>query len=142
MTAMILAGRMATPPEKHDPVRVHDTSLRWPGHGMATAQCHGWREPDSTWSRSSIRTSTTAQPRLARVSYVPGWPFVDGGDADGGEIADGEFLVSAGYCPVAFELADAALDGVALLRSAARTRTNSARPATDNPPGSATGSPR
>jgi hypothetical protein len=27
---------------------------------------------------------------------VPGQPFVDGGDADGGEVADGEFLVSAG----------------------------------------------
>jgi len=33
-------------------------------------------------------------------------PFVDLGDADGGEVAYGELVVSAGHDTMAFELAD------------------------------------
>jgi hypothetical protein len=41
-------------------------------------------------------------------------PFVDGGDVDGGFVADGEFVVPGGQGPVALEAADAAFDGVPL----------------------------
>jgi hypothetical protein len=42
-------------------------------------------------------------------------PFADGGDVEGCFVADGEFVVAGGDSAVAFELVDAALDGVALL---------------------------
>jgi len=41
-------------------------------------------------------------------------PFVDGGDVDGGLVADGELVVAGGQGAVAFEPVDAALDGVPL----------------------------
>jgi hypothetical protein len=44
-----------------------------------------------------------------------GQPLVDGGDVDGCLVADGELVVAGGDGAVAFEAADAAFDGVALL---------------------------
>ncbi|WP_406229558.1 hypothetical protein [Nocardia sp. NBC_01009] len=41
-------------------------------------------------------------------------PLVDDGDVDGGQVADGEFVVSGGHGPVLFELVDALFDGVAV----------------------------
>jgi hypothetical protein len=41
-------------------------------------------------------------------------PDVDGGDVDGGLVADGEFVAGGGHRAVLFEQVDAALDGVAL----------------------------
>jgi hypothetical protein len=42
-------------------------------------------------------------------------PSADGGDVEGGLVADGEFVVAGGDGAVALELVDAALDGVPLL---------------------------
>jgi hypothetical protein len=42
-------------------------------------------------------------------------PFVDGGDVDGGFVADGQLVVAGGDRPVALEPVDAAFDGVTLL---------------------------
>ena len=42
-------------------------------------------------------------------------PFADGGDVEGGLVADGELVVAGGDGAVALEPVDAALDGVALL---------------------------
>jgi hypothetical protein len=53
--------------------------------------------------------------RLGRVSLVAWEPFVDGGDVDGGLVADGELVVAGGEGAVAFEPVDAAFDGVPLL---------------------------
>jgi hypothetical protein len=41
-------------------------------------------------------------------------PLVDGGDGEGGFVADGEFVVPGGHGAVLFELVDAALDSVPL----------------------------
>jgi hypothetical protein len=54
---MILAGRIATPPNKHDPLWVQDISLAWAGHALTTAKHRGQRETASTWSRSCLETS-------------------------------------------------------------------------------------
>ena len=53
-------------------------------------------------------------PRACLRSEGPE-PFGDGGDVQGGLVADGELVVPGGDGPAALEAADAALDGVALL---------------------------
>jgi hypothetical protein len=52
--AMILAGRMATPPNKHGSMCAQGISLAWDGHRLTTAKHRGQREPASTRSRSWI----------------------------------------------------------------------------------------
>src|SRR6185369_10594513 len=42
-------------------------------------------------------------------------PFVDGGDVDGGFVADGELVVASGHGAVAFEAVDPALHRMTLL---------------------------
>jgi hypothetical protein len=59
---MTLAGRMATPPELHDPRWVQDSSLADAGHALASAKHRGQRETTSTRSRSRRETSAPARP--------------------------------------------------------------------------------
>jgi hypothetical protein len=47
------------------------TSVARAGHGRATTKHHRRREPDSSWSRSSIRTSTTVEPQAFPQQAVP-----------------------------------------------------------------------
>jgi len=57
MAVMILAGRMATPPNKHDPLWVQGISVAWAGHALTTARHRSQRETTSTRSRSCLETS-------------------------------------------------------------------------------------
>jgi hypothetical protein len=67
MTAvMTLAGRMATPPELHDPGWAQDSSVAEAGHALATAKHRAQRETTSTRSRSRLGTSApgTTEPGI------------------------------------------------------------------------------
>jgi hypothetical protein len=80
-TAMLRTGRMVTPPRNCTiPCGSLRFSVRWAGHGLATGECRDRREPDSTWSRSAITTSTTGQqhglslPGCGVPASVSAWP--------------------------------------------------------------------
>jgi hypothetical protein len=57
---MTLAGRIATPPELHDPRWVQGISVTEASHALATAKYRGQRETTSTRSRSRLETSAPA----------------------------------------------------------------------------------
>jgi hypothetical protein len=82
--AMVRTGRMATPPEWHDPVWVFATSLAPPGHDPVTAGHRDRRETTSTGSRSSTGTAIMAGlrprerygPSPAGFSQTETWPVL------------------------------------------------------------------
>src|ERR1039457_1189916 len=77
--------------------------------GRCASCCRARRQPASSgWQ--AARTCPRACLRSEGSE-----PFADGGDVEGGLVADGELLVAGGDGAVALEPVDTALDGVALL---------------------------
>jgi hypothetical protein len=102
------------------------------GHRLisSTAVKNGMVSPspvfsNATWTRRPNRSSAASTPAMdvhhqgpssrACLRSEGSEPFADGGDVEGGFVADGELVVPGGDGAVALEPADGALDGVPLL---------------------------